>query len=396
MTGMGIVSALGVGTEATLQALLRCETCIGPVEYLNTEHKEFPLGEVRLSNSAMSQMLGVSYPYNELRTVLLGLLAAREAVKSASLTDSDIRKTAFINGTTVGGMDKTERCFSAVVESEANADGLKEFRYNDCGSSTELIADGVGHFRMLSTTSTACSSAANSIILGANLIKAGIVDKAIVGGSEALTRFHLNGFNTLMILDNDICRPFDKDRKGINLGEGAAYLVLESRESIERRGVKPLARLSGYANACDAFHQTASSENGEGAWLAMTAAMKMAGLAPESIDYINAHGTGTPNNDISELTAMKRIWGDNLPPFSSTKPFTGHATSASGSIESVICILAMQNGLIPANLGFRNPIELNAAPVTKNMIGIRLRNIINNSFGFGGNDSSLVFTAMDE
>lgn len=392
VTGAGIISALGRGCDATLQSLLHGESGIGRVTHLETEHEEFPVGEVALSNPEMSRMLNAGHPIDGLRTVLLGIIAAREAISSAKLTSKDLKDCAFISGTTVGGMDNTERHFKTVFENNADTEESLELKYNDCGYSTELIADYIGRFNLVTTTSTACSSAANAIILGANLIKAGIVDIAIAGGSEALTKFHLNGFNTLMILDKDRCRPFDRDRTGINLGEGAAYIVLESEKSANARGAEVLGILSGYANTCDAFHQTASSENGEGAYLAMLKAMEMAQLSPRDIDYINAHGTGTPNNDETELAAMKRIWGQDLPKFSSTKGFTGHTTSASGAIEAVICLLAMKHDFLPKNPGWKNPIEDHAVPVLETTKAIRVENVINNSFGFGGNDSTLIFS----
>lgn len=392
VTGAGIISALGVGVDATLQSLLRGESGIREVTHVQTEHKEFPVGEVPLSNAEMSRMLGVGYPEEELRTVLLGIIAAREAIASAGLTGADISKSAFISGTTVGGMDKTERHFKTVYESSGETSESAEIKYNDCGVSTELIAANLGKFSLMTTTSTACSSAANAIILAANLIKAGIVDIAVAGGSEALTRFHLNGFNTLMILDKERCRPFDNERAGINLGEGAAYLVLESERSAKARGTSVLGVLSGYANTCDAFHQTATSGNGEGAFRSMRKAMEMAGLRRADIDYINAHGTGTPNNDETELAAMQRIWGDRLPKFSSTKAFTGHTTSASGSIEAVICLLCIRHGFLPMNLGWANPMNDHAVPVTETETGLELTNVIDNSFGFGGNDSTLILS----
>lgn len=392
VTGAGIISALGVGLEATLQALLKGESGIGRITHLETEHEEFPVGEVALSNAEMSRMLNVGYPIDGLRTVLMGIIAAKEAIDSAQLFPKELRKAAFISGTTVGGMDKTERHFKTVFDSNTETEDSYELKYNDCGYSTELIADSIGKFNLVTTTSTACSSAANAIILGANLIKSGIVDIAVVGGSEALTKFHLNGFNTLMILDKANCRPFDRERTGINLGEGAAYIVLESEKSAITRGVDVLGILSGYANTCDAFHQTASSENGEGAYLAMRKAMDMAHLSPQDIDYINAHGTGTPNNDETELAAMERIWDYKLPKFSSTKAFTGHTTSASGSIEAVICLLSLKYGFLPQNLGWKNPIKNDVIPVLDKFKTENVENIINNSFGFGGNDSTLIFS----
>lgn len=394
VTGAGIVSALGIGKGATLQALQNGVSGVGKLTHIESELSSFPVGEVQMDNAQLSRMLGVEYPVSEVRTALLAIAAGREAVAEAHLTDKDIRKCAFISGTTVGGMDKTERHFKNVIDADLATDETRELKYNDCGYSTEMTADAIGNFGMVTTTSTACSSAANAVILGANLIKTGVVDIAVVGGSEALSKFHINGFNTLMILDSERCRPFDRDRAGINLGEGAGFLVIESEESVARRKVSPIGELIGYANACDAYHQTASSETGEGAFRSMTSALAMANLAPEAVDYVNAHGTGTPNNDETELAAMKRVWGDKLPFFSSTKPFTGHTTSASGSIESVISLLAIKHGFIPPNLGWGNSISAGAEPVIGSGRSAEVKIVVNNSFGFGGNDSTLIFAKV--
>ena len=197
-----------------------------------------------------------------------------------------------------------------------------------------------------------------------------------------------------MILDKEPCRPFDATRAGLNLGEGAAYLVLETEESALKRGVKPIAVLRGWGNACDAFHQTASSPDGEGAFLAMRKALEMAGLDGSAIDYVNAHGTGTPNNDASESAAIRRIFGESLPPVSSTKSFTGHTTSASGSIKAVFCILALENGFVPRQLNWSTPDPSCIVPQTE-PLRKELRHILCNAFGFGGNDSSIILSAYD-
>ena len=269
---------------------------------------------------------------------------------------------------------------------------------HDCGACTEFIAEEyAGKFDLTTTISTACSSAANAVILGANLILSGVVDMAVVGGTECLSKFHLNGFNTLMILDRQPCRPFDAERQGLNLGEGAAYLVLETSDTARERNVKPLCKISGYGNACDAFHQTATSPNGEGAFLAMSKALAASGLKPNDIDYINAHGTGRTNNDLSEGTALERVFGaGKVPPVSSTKCYTGHTTSASGGIESVISILALLHNFCPVNLNFKERIEgLSFSPVTEAESEKELHNVLSNSFGFGGNDSSLIFSKIE-
>ena len=170
--------------------------------------------------------------------------------------------------------------------------------------------------------------------------------------------------------------------------------MLETEESALRRGVKPIAVLSGWGNACDAFHQTASSPDGEGAFLAMRKALEMAGVELSAIDYINAHGTGTPNNDASESAAIRRIFGESLPPVSSTKAFTGHTTSASGSIKAVFCLLALQHGFVPLQLNWSTPDPSCIVPQTE-PLRKELRHILCNAFGFGGNDSSIILSAYD-
>lgn len=387
ITGMGIVSAIGLNCVETSQSLRAGKTGIGALRYLKTEHHEFPVGEVKLSTDEMARCLHIPDNQPRTRTALMGMMAAREALDMARLTAADIQKAVFVSGTTVGGMDMSEQYYLDFLTNDLHNEYIS---LHDCGSTTECIADYLGSFALVSTLSTACSSAANAIINGANALRSGQYEIAVVGGSECITKFHLNGFNSLMILDHEQCRPFDHTRAGLNLGEGAAYLVIETERSARRRGVKPIAILEGYGNACDAFHQTASSPNGEGAFLAMNEALADAGLMPQEIDYINAHGTGTPNNDSSESQSMFRLFGENMPPVSSTKSFTGHTTSASGSIESVICILALQEQFLPVNLGWKHQMPDGVTPVTDSCPQAPLRHVLCNSFGFGGNDSSLV------
>jgi len=374
-----------------LEALLNGRSGVGLLQYLKTGHKEFPVGEVKLTDAEMRARLGIADDAITTRTALMGMLALEEALQDAGLTTDMLPKIGFISGTTVGGMDMSEQFYLDYINSEAHKEYIAA---HDCGSCTEMTARHFGKFAFVTTLSTACSSAANAIILGANMIRCGEADIVIVGGSECITKFHLNGFNSLMILDTEPCRPFDATRNGLNLGEGAAYLVLESEESAKKRGAKAQALLSGYGNACDAFHQTASSPEGEGAYLAMKEALELAEIQPSDIDYINAHGTGTPNNDTSESQAMIRLFDGKVPPVSSTKPFTGHTTSASGSIEAVFCVLALQNGFLPVNLNWSQPMENGIVPVSQPSKKA-LKHVLCNAFGFGGNDSSLLLSKAE-
>ena len=396
VTGMGIVTGLGIGKKDTLNALLQQKSGIGNVSYLKTVHNDFLVSEVQMTNEEMYQYLGIEQNEVYTRTALLGRIALREVLEEADILSKRPDRMAFISGTTVGGMDRSEQYYSDFLSNNSKNQYIEA---HDCGANTDLIAkEYSGIFDMTTTISTACSSAANAVVLSANLIKTGRIDAAIVGGSECLSKFHFNGFNTLMILDKKPCRPFDKTRAGINLGEGAAYLVIESEKSVKKRNILPLCELSGYANTCDAFHQTASSPNGEGAFLAMKKALKQSNLQPNDIDYINAHGTGTENNDETEGIAVMRIFGDKIPPLSSTKSFTGHTTSAAGSVESVISILALQHNFIPVNLNFLEKMpEISFAPIVNanTLINKQLRNILSNSFGFGGNDTCLIFSNIE-
>ena len=388
ITGEGIICAIGADKASVLSALRRQETGIATMRYLPSNHHELPVGEVKMSDDEMKLHLGIRLSEEVSRTALMGMMAVSQALSDAQVSGDKRERIVFISGTTVAGMDVTERHFTEMRTSD---DHLSCLHYHSCGDNTRQIAEHFGCFSEYTTVSTACSSAANALILGAEMLKAGDADVVVAGGTEALSVFHLNGFNSLMILDKEHCRPFDETRQGLNLGEGAAYVVLESEEHARRRQAPVHAFLRGYGNACDAFHQTASSENGEGAYLAMQEALEMAGLKPTDIDYVNAHGTGTPNNDLSESVALQRVFGSLMPPVSSTKGFTGHTTSASGSIEAVICLLAMHNGFLPANLGWHQPMSDGIIP-TLGEDHVSLRHVLCNSFGFGGNDSSLLLS----
>lgn len=387
ITGEGIISAIGTDKQQVYSALREGRSGIGTMKYLPSVHTELPVGEVPLSNDEMKARLSIDVNREVSRTTLMGMWAVGQALAEAHLDRQTGLRIWLISGTTVGGMDVTERHFNQVAEGEAHY-----FSQHDCGSSTETIAQHFGVFSETGTVSTACSSAANALMLGARLLRAGMADVVVAGGTEALSLFHLNGFNSLMILDRERCRPFDQTRAGLNLGEGAAFVVLEPVEQAQQRGANINAYLTGWGNACDAYHQTASSPTGEGAYLAMQEALLTAGLMATDIDYVNAHGTGTPNNDQCESVALERIFTkEYMPAVSSTKAFTGHATSAAGSIEAIICLLAMQYGFVPQSLGFAEADDKCIMPATK-VISKRLRHVMCNSFGFGGNDTALIFS----
>ncbi len=390
ITGMGIISSIGNNVEENFHALIKGATGITKTDYLNTIHKDtLKFGEIKLSNQQLDRKLGLQADHRFPRTSLLGAYAAAQAVERACIKNINEVPTGLISSTSVGGMDKTEEYFYEYFENEA----IRRFILShDAGETSHQIADYIGIKGFVTTISTACSSAANAIMMGARLIKAGKLERVVVGGADALSIFTVNGFNSLMILTDDLNTPFDDHRKGLNLGEAAAYIVLESENQVQKNNKKVLAYLSGYGNANDAFHQTASSENGEGATLAMKKAFEISGLKLTDIDYINAHGTATPNNDLSEGRAIENVFGKQVPVFSSTKPFTGHTLAAAASVEAVFSILALQNNVVFPNKNFKTPMkEFGLIPQTS-FLEKPIHHVLSNSFGFGGNCSTLIFS----
>ncbi|MBA4239149.1 MAG: beta-ketoacyl-[acyl-carrier-protein] synthase family protein [Sphingobacteriaceae bacterium] len=388
ITGLGMISAIGNNVPESFLSLSQSKTGIGKINHLTTRYKdEFLAGEIKLSNTDLADLVKDNNPALN-RNSYIAMLAAKEAVINSGIDTNDGLRTGVISSTTIAGMGKTELYYKEMFEKD---DHLNVLDTHDCGDSTERIADYLGNVDYVTTISTACSSAANAIMLGCRMIKHGQLDRVVVGGVDALSKFTFNGFNTLMILDREWCKPFDENRKGLNLGEGAAFVVIEGENALNLRKGKALAEVVGYANTNDAYHQTASSPEGYGATLAIQQALTMSGLTPSQIDYINMHGTGTPNNDLSESFATKAIFGNQVPKFSSTKAFTGHTLAAAASIETVISVLSLQNSMIFPNLNFTTAIaETGLVPETT-LVNTPLNTILSNSFGFGGNCSSLIF-----
>lgn len=391
VAGTGIISAIGNNVAECLDALQNERAGMGQMHHFDSVHRQrLPVAEVKLSNEELSVLAGL--PKTKSRTALLSMIAAREALQDAGVENISSLRTGFISANSVGGMDKTEKFFTEFLP-DNNKGRLRDVINHECGSITELVADALGIKDYITTISTACSSSANAIFFGARLIKNNILDLVVAGGTDSLTKFTLNGFNTLMILDEKFCQPFDENRRGLNLGEGAGYIVLVSEKVAVSLKKKPIVKLSGYHNANDAYHQTASSPDGTGSYLAMSEALKKSGLQPAEIDYINLHGTGTQNNDIAEGTAIKRLFNSPYPKMSSTKTFTGHTLGASGGIEAVFSVLSLQHGVVYPNLRLETPMkDLPFNVETKFIKNIEVKHVLSNSFGFGGNCSSLIFS----
>ena len=390
ITGMGIISSIGNSVEENFNALIQKQIGISRLENFASKHvDEIKVGEIKLTNEQLIEQLQLPENNTFTRTALLGAFAAKQAVVNAGITDINAFKTGLISSTSVGGMDFTEKHFYEYLTDDSLS---KYINSHDAGDSSNKIADYIGLKGFVSTISTACSSAANAVMLGARLINSGKLDRVIVGGTDALSKFTINGFKTLMILSDTSVTKKSYFVSPLNLGEAAAFLVLESEEMVQQSNKKVLAYVSGFGNANDAFHQTASSENGEGAFLAMQKAFKTSGLEPKDIDYINVHGTATPNNDLSEGRAIARLFENQVPDFSSTKPYTGHTLAAAAAIEAVFSVLAIQNNIIYPNLNFETPMkEFDLIPNIE-VKSKEINHVLSNSFGFGGNCSTLIFS----
>jgi 3-oxoacyl-(acyl-carrier-protein) synthase len=386
VTGMGIISAAGNGVAENYDSLRQGKSGVGKATHFESVYTaSLPFGEVKQSNERLREKLGFQEEPGYTRTDLLALTAMNEAIREAYLTNDQIRSydTAFISASTVGGMCLTDQLYQ---DANLRSDGSEYLESYGCAAHTLRLAQHFGIRGYTNTINTACSSSANAIMLGARLIKSGRVKRAIVGGVDSLAKYTINGFNALKILSDNPSKPFDVDRNGLNLGEAAAYLILESEETAV--GKKFLAEIAGYGNANDAHHPSAMSDEAIGAVASMQAALQSAGLRTDEIDYVNAHGTGTPNNDQVELEGLKKLFG-KVPLFNSTKPFTGHTLGAAGAVEAVFSILSLQHQTVFSAFNVQNPVDPEYPPVSVS-VNSELKNVLSNSFGFGGNCTSLV------
>ena len=388
VTGLGVISAIGNSVAENRISLMEGKCGISPLQLFPSKFSGvFPVGEIKISDEALKEKLQAREP-GVTRTTLLALHAIKEALADSGLTNSQVSAadTALVGATTVGGMCLTDEMYTDSKRDEPGSVYLSSY---DFGATNMYLQKYYSIAGPVNTINTACSSSANAIMYGARLIRSGRARRAIVGGFDSLAKFTINGFNALHILSAEQCTPFDENRKGLNLGEGAAFLVLEKEEDVV--GKKIYASLGGYSNANDAFHASSLSDNGDGPYKAMKDALASAKLNPSQIDFINAHGTGTENNDKVESVTMLRLF-EKVPAFASTKANTGHTLGAAGAIEALYCILNLAGQELYPGLHFKNPIAAEGLVPFQSYKKMPLTHIMSNSFGFGGNCSSLIFS----
>lgn len=392
VTGMGMITTIGETVVENLYSLREGKCGITNLTLFDSKYADLcPFGEIKVSNEVLKSSFQLTTD-SVTRTSLLALNAMQEAIFNGGLNTDNLtsENTALITGNTVGGMCLTDSLYQDANSTKEASQYINSY---DLGSIPMFLQEHYGLKGIVNNINTACSSSANAIMHGTRLIQHGFANRAIVGGVDSLAKFTINGFNSLHLLSNELCNPFSEDRKGLNLGEGAAFLILES-EDVINADTKIHAEITGYANVSDAYHPSSLSDEGTGPFLAMTEALKKAQLKTSQIDYINVHGTGTENNDFAEAVAMKKVFQEKIPPFSSTKSSIGHTLGGAGAIESIYSILSIQEQEIFPQINFSNPMNEKLQPITENK-KTSVNNVMSNSFGFGGNCTSLIFSKVN-
>jgi 3-oxoacyl-[acyl-carrier-protein] synthase II len=388
VSGLGIVSPYGAGIKTFWTGLAAGACAIKPITLIDTEGFRSRIA-AEIPADVMST-LGPSRRRS--RADRIALAAAREALADAGLPGRQAAEAALLVGAVGGGMLEGEEWYWEETRQGRPSRRLRALRSILPFSHAETLSWRLGLTGPKETVVMACASGAASIALGADLVRAGVTSLALVGGVDALTRICFMGFNALKLLDPTPCRPFDRDRRGMSIGEAAAFLVIEEAGHCRARGGRAHARLAGYGMTTDAHHVTSPHPEGEGMIEAMRRALADAGLAPSAVGYVNAHGTGTPQNDRAEALALRHVFGDGGVLVSSTKSLVGHTMAAAGSVEAVATILALQHGLLPptANLEHVDPeVPFDCVPGSARPSAIAAG--LSNSFGFGGQNVSLVF-----
>jgi len=394
VTGVGIISSLGTGFKENIYNIKSGQSPLKILQGLNSIHDgKYIVGQIPLTDLELIQKHHLDYDENLNRTSIMASIAFEECLTSAN-AKSFVSSITIACATTVGGMSSTESKFDEIIRKEYTPDAVF-IDEMDCGNMGRMLQNQYDTGGENFTISTACSSASNSIVLGGRLIRSGKSKMVIAGGSDSLSKFVLNGFLSLKNVDKEACRPFDASRSGLNLGEGAAFLLLEESEHARSRNAKPLAILKGYCNVNETYHMTGSSPDGDGALLAMKGAVENSGLTPEDIDFVHAHGTSTIDNDLAESVALNKLFGREIS-FASSKCYTGHTLAASGAISSVLSIGMLDEDFIYPALNFNEPIpESGLTPNINFMSDTGLKNVMINSFGFGGNNTSLIFSKAE-
>lgn len=387
-----MISAIGNNASENHSSLQKGVTGISKAQYLNSKYAdELLFGEVKLSDDELLSRLKIAIDTQLTRTELLAFVAFQEAIRDAGLSEEELKsfETALLSATTVSGMVEMEAIYADANTNTEPSPFVSSYR---SGAHTLQLAKAFGLRGYTDTMNTACSSSANSIMQGARMLKAGKAKRAIVGGVDSLAKYTVNGFNSLQIFSDEITRPFDANRKGLNLGEGAAYLVLEREEDAVGKTI--YGEVRGFGNSNDAYHPSSMSPEAVGVRGAINGALETAGISSSDVSYVNAHGTGTENNDYTELHGMNQVF-ESVPPFASTKSFTGHTLAAAGAIEAVYSLMNIHHQEMYPTLNWQTQMpEFEQKPLLDFVPNSEIKHVLSNSFGFGGNCSSLLISKV--
>ena len=399
ITGVGLVTALGVGREESWRRMVAGECGIGPATVIDVEG-------YRSRIAAQVEMREIDEPLTPLerrrlsRSDRIGLHAAAEAITDAGLRDGlvDARRVGIFLGAGTADLLRNERFYQTWLTA-----GIERARPSDVwnhflSTPVDLIAERFGFEGPRGCVVAACSSSTIAIGRAGDAIRQGRADAVLAGGSDALARLTFSGFNQLKLMDQAACRPFDRSRAGMNIGEGAGILVLENLDHARRRGARIYAELAGFAFGCEAYHPTAPEPEGRAVAAVIAAALRDAGLNADDVDHVNAHGTATPQNDAAEARAFGRIFGDRVAhvPVTSLKAMIGHCLGAAGAVEAAALTLTVARGVVPPTIHHDETDPDCAVDVVANTAReLRVRCGVSTSLAFGGNDSALVIRAFE-
>ena len=393
VTGIGVVSPLGRGAGVTMDRLVAGDRAFGELGL-------FPVADMRVRIAAEVHGLTADLvaPAGEAegwsRTDAMSVLAVREALGQAGL-DPRAKPVDLILGGTTAGMFETEDTLAWLSREPSAITPFKKMLSHPLSSTADHVHEAAGPFRRTRSLCSACSSGANALLLGAAWLRAGLSDCVIAGGADGLCRLTYTGFAALSAVDANPCRPFDRRRAGLNLGEGAGFLVIEPERTARARGARPIAELRGWSVGAEAHHITNPEGTGRAAARVMRAALARAGIGPADLDYVNAHGTATPLNDSMEAAALREALGAEVDrvPVSSCKGQIGHTLGAAGGIEAAISAMAIDRGVLPPTIGLEEVDPACRLVHVTEARSAKLRAVMSNSFGFGGTDTVLVFAA---
>jgi 3-oxoacyl-[acyl-carrier-protein] synthase II len=392
ITGAGIVTALGLGWSANAAGFRSGRTAFRSVTLFDVSRQRVKTaGEVDLPEEMPSTHLSSGRVRRMDRAAKLLLLAGHEAWQQAGWQPSD--DLPLVLGTTSGGMSLGEKYFRQAMQTphRRRSQASRAMNYQAQQQALDL-ADAFGFSGPATIIANACASGANAIGHAWHLLHRGQCERVLTGGYDALSQLVFAGFDSLQALSPTLCRPFDAQRDGLALGEGAAVLALETLEHAQRRGAEILGEIIGYGAATDTHHLTQPHPKGDAAFESMSAACREAGIEPEEVDYVNAHGTGTPLNDSAEAAAINRWAGTRAAtlPVSSTKASIGHLLGGAGAVEAVVCLMAVREGWLPPTATLQARDSVCQFPVVSELTDAKLNCALTNSFGFGGANATLI------